>query len=210
VSPRREDSVCGLDEAGRGALSGPIVVAAVVLAREADLDAAGVVVRDSKLLTAGQRLRLYEHIVQQSGAIATEVIEAADINAHGINWANITGFRRLIDKVEADSYVVDGLWALGELRNAQRVECRVRADETVPAALAAGVVAKVVRDRLMASLDARWPGYGWASNTGHGTAGHVEAIRRLGVTPEHRRQFVSTALGPRRRRARRSLVPLKP
>jgi ribonuclease HII len=199
--------VCGLDEAGRGALAGPIVIAAVVLDAGADLDGEGLVVRDSKMLTPGQRQRLYECIVERSLEIGIEVIAAPEIDANGINWANISGFRRLIQVIDADAYFVDGRWSLGDLgRRATLVECRIRADQTVPATLAAGIVAKVTRDSIMLDLDACWPRYGWATNTGHGTAAHIKAIRRHGVTREHRRQFVATALANARRRTTEGLA----
>lgn len=203
--------VCGLDEAGRGALAGPIVIASVSLpARFSFAEVApGLIVRDSKLLTPRQRAGLYEAIVEHAVTIDVEVIDAVTIDERGINWANTEGFRRLVARVDAGHYIVDGRWQLGELGSrSSRVECRVRADQTVPATLAAGVVAKVRRDEIMLGLDAEWPMYGWSRNTGHGTPEHVEAIRVFGASPEHRRQFVATALGPRRRPRRRTIVPM--
>lgn len=197
--------VCGLDEAGRGALAGPIVIASVAFPAWFSFRRAApnIVARDSKLLTPRQRSTLYDTVVQHAASIGVEVIGAEAIDEHGINWANTEGFRRLVARVDACEYIVDGRWHLGELGSkANCVECRVRADQTVPATLAAGVVAKVRRDEIMRVLDAEWPIYGWARNTGHGTREHVEAIRLFGSSPEHRAQFVTTALGPRRRARR--------
>jgi ribonuclease HII len=195
--------VCGLDEAGRGALAGPIVIASVCFSARFSFAKAvpDVIARDSKLLSQHQRVALYEAILERAIGVDLEVIEPAEIDERGINWANTEGFRRLVARVEADRYIVDGRWQLGDLGSkASRVVCEIRADQTVPATLAAGIVAKVRRDEIMQRLDSEWPVYGWARNTGHGTREHVEAIRMFGSSPEHRTQFVATALGPRRRR----------
>lgn len=194
--------VCGLDEAGRGALAGPIVIASVSFpARFSFTRAApGVVARDSKLLSSRQRLALYQAILGCAATVDVEVIESLQIDLRGINWANTEGFRRLVARTDAARYIVDGRWDLGELGSkASRVSCQIRADQTVAATLAAGVVAKVRRDEIMKQLDDEWPMYGWVRNTGHGTREHVEAIRAFGSSPHHRKRFVATALGPRRR-----------
>jgi ribonuclease HII len=202
--------VCGLDEAGRGALAGPIVIASVSFPAQFSFAQAApdVVARDSKLLSPRQRAVLYAAILDRANAVDVEVIESAEIDERGINWANTEGFRRLVARSEATRYIVDGRWQLGELgAKASRVRCEIRADQTVPATLAAGVVAKVRRDEIMQQLDQHWPMYGWSRNTGHGTREHVEAIRMFGTSPQHRSQFVATALGPRRRRKPHRRLP---
>ena len=202
-------TICGLDEAGRGALAGPLVLAAVVLDATLDFRRLDLklVVRDSKLLSTRQRAALHEVIVSHALTIETEVLSVKEINERGINWANIEGFRRLIARTEADLYIVDGRWSLGDLGVKQpSVSCQIKADEVVPAALAAGVVAKVRRDEIMSKLDLESPAYGWASNTGHGTAAHVEAIKLFGACRHHRSQFVATALRPPGQSRRRSGV----
>lgn len=191
------DACCGLDEAGRGALAGPLVVAAVALPAAFSFERAypDLVVRDSKLLSVRQRERLAAAIWECCTAAAVCEMPAATINDRGINWANTEAFARLICAIDAADYVVDGRWKIRSVGvRDDRVRCLVRADCTVPAALAAGVLAKQHRDRIMQRLAADHPAYGWTSNTGHGTAGHIAAIRRLGVTDQHRTQFVATAL----------------
>lgn len=189
--------VCGLDEAGRGALAGPLVVAAVLLPRDLDLTqvAVGVVVRDSKDLTNRQRHRLFSIIEEHNVGYDYEVLTVDEINENGINWANVTGFARLIRRNRANEYVVDGRWTLPDLgKKNGRVRCEIGADRRIPSALAAGVTAKVVRDRIMQDLHTEYPEYGWDTNTGHGTKYHISAIREFGSSPFHRLQFVNTAL----------------
>jgi ribonuclease HII len=105
------------------------------------------VVRDSKLLTVRQRERLGEVIQTTSSAVAVCVVGVSEINRRGINWAKTQAFARLIAAVEADAYLVDGRWTLPALgARERRVRCQIRADTSVPAALAAGVIAKLFRD----------------------------------------------------------------
>jgi ribonuclease HII len=189
--------ICGLDEAGRGALAGPLVLAAVVLPTKFTFNKADpeMIVRDSKLMSDLQRLKAYRLIKKVSLQVAFEVISAAEINKAGINWANTEGFRRLIAKIDANRFIVDGRWTitgLGEKK--RRTRCVIDADETIPAAMAAGIVAKVKRDSIMNELHLQNPWYGWNTNTGHGTARHLEAIWAHGICGEHRLQFVNTAL----------------
>ncbi len=189
--------VCGLDEAGRGALAGPLVAAAVVLPRGWKLEDAkpDVPVRDSKKLSVRQRNRLFEIIMQHALQTEIEVISVDEINEHGIGWANKESFRRLISEIDATEYVVDGNLRLSNLGDkAARVRSVIRADETIAAVMSAGIVAKVSRDRIMQALHLQYPHYGWNTNTGHGTQQHIEALRRHGQCRYHRCQFVTTAL----------------
>lgn len=196
-------TICGLDEAGRGALAGPLVLAAVVMVEDFDfsLVCGDVVVRDSKKLSERQRLRVFELVQSYSLIIETEVISAGEINRMGIGWANMEGFRRLIQRVDAGRYIVDGRGRLTDLNGrSSRVTFMVDADEINPMALSAGIVAKVTRDDLMRKLDQRFPMYGWRTNTGHGTREHIVAIEEHGVCRFHRHRFVQTALSNYRAR----------
>jgi ribonuclease HII len=191
------DLICGLDEAGRGALAGPLVAAAVVLPQGWSLEHVNpdVPVRDSKKLSIRHRERLFEIIEDYAQKIEIEVISVAEINDHGINWANKEAFRRLISRVDAAEYIVDGNFRVPNLgEKAMRVRSLVRADETIPAVMSAGIVAKVKRDRIMQDLHLQYPYYGWNTNTGHGTQKHIAALRRHGSCMHHRSQFVATAL----------------
>lgn len=190
--------VCGLDEAGRGALAGSLVIAAVVMSRNFNFSevAPRVTVRDSKELSKQQREALFRIIEKYSLQIEVEVISVQEINDHGINWANTEGFRRLIMKIDADQYIVDGRWHLPSLATKTSLtSCVVGGDRRIPAVLSAGIVAKIKRDEIIQKLHFFYPMYGWDTNTGHGTKRHIEAIRKYGLCEHHRKQFVATALG---------------
>lgn len=190
-------NICGLDEAGRGALAGPMVVAAVILKSNFKFEdvAPEVIVRDSKQLSIPQRERVYKLIEENSLAIEIEVMTVEEIETLGVGRANIEGFRRLIKKLEADQYIVDGRWRFPNLGSkTQLVNCLIDADEIIPATMSAGIVAKYKRDQIMRMLHDKHPIYGWDTNTGHGTQKHIEAIIEHGITEDHRQRFVETAL----------------
>lgn len=189
--------VLGLDEVGRGAFAGPLVAAAVILPADVrhQLGEHALLLRDSKTLNRTQRELMADRIAEMGRTVRTITVPTADINTHGVGWANREAFRRLIEAVEAPAYVVDGRIAPPvSADRAPRVLVRPRADATVPAVAAASIVAKVYRDRLMRELHERWPVYGWARNVGYGTPQHLAAIERHGTTSEHRMAFVRTAL----------------
>ncbi len=190
--------VCGLDEAGRGALAGALVAAMVAFPPNFRLTEKfpDLIFRDSKKMTAKQRAEAVRYIYEWAALIEVEVVEVADIDAHGIGWANRSAFEALIWRpFEAAQYIVDGNLKLGNLgRKAPRVRCVVRADEQFEAVAAASIVAKVKRDQLMAALHEQYPQYGWDRNRGYGTPEHLAALRKYGISPQHRKQFVATAL----------------
>lgn len=194
---REVGALCGMDEAGRGPLAGPLVAAAVILPDGFDFAARfpKVAFRDSKKLSRLQREKAFDLIRTYAVSYQIVQIEVAEINQHGIGVANKAIFEALLTLIQADHYIVDGnlrltipvaLWG--------RVESRVRADESVAAVSAASILAKVQRDRLMSDLDLTSPQYGWRTNRGYGTASHIRAIREFGRSVHHRTQFVDTAL----------------
>jgi ribonuclease HII len=190
-------TVCGLDEAGRGPLAGPLVAAAVVFPADFEFAAhfPAVRFRDSKKLSARQREAAYTRIFEFALDVRVEVVAVADINRMGIGWANRSAFERLVMQVEADRYIVDGNLRLSNLgKKARRVTCVVNADQTEQCATAASIVAKVTRDRIMTQLHAECPLYGWDHNMGYGTAQHIAALLEHGRTAHHRERFVTTAL----------------
>lgn len=181
--------ICGVDEAGRGPLAGPVLAAAVVLAPDRPI--AGL--RDSKQLSAAQRERLAEAIRARALAWALGRAEAAEIDRLNILGATLLAMRRAIQglAVQPARALVDG-------NRCPEVPCDceaiVRGDASVPAISAASILAKVARDAEMLALDAAWPGYGFAVHKGYPTRLHLEALARLGPTAVHRRSF-----GPVRR-----------
>ena len=184
--------VVGIDEVGRGPLAGPVVAAAVVL------DAATLPARlaaeldDSKRLPARRRAELAE-LVHAACKVGVGVASVAEIDRLNILKATFVAMGRAYQAlgVAADWALVDGNRSPDGLPC--RVRCLVGGDGLSLSVAAASVVAKVHRDRAMADLAAAWPGYGWEKNAGYGTAQHLEALRRLGPTPHHRRSFAPVA-----------------
>jgi len=187
--------LCGLDEAGRGPLAGPIVAAAVVFPPGFEFAARfpHIPFGDSKKLTARQRETAYELILANAAVCAIEIIDVPEINSRDIGWANRTIFEQLIARVSADRYVVDGNLKLAvppEKRAA--VGSVIRADQTEPAVSAASIIAKVTRDRRMRVLHAECPEYAWDHNMGYHAPAHVSALRKYGQSRYHRTKFVET------------------
>jgi ribonuclease HII len=184
--------VAGIDEVGRGPLAGPVVAAAVVLDRATLPPRLAAELDDSKKLTARRRDELAE-LVAVSCAVGIGRAEVAEIDSLNILNATFLAMRRAYQAlgVAADWALVDGNRPPDGLPCP--VRCVVGGDGLSLSIAAASVVAKVYRDRLMAELAGQWPGYGWERNAGYGTAQHLEALRRLGPTPHHRRSFAPVA-----------------
>jgi ribonuclease HII len=182
--------VAGIDEVGRGPLAGPVVAAAVVLARPI----AGIA--DSKTLSAARRTILAEAI-RTCAMIGIGAASVAEIDRLNILQATWLAMRRAVARLAMapDELLVDGDRA-PELGIPTR--CIVGGDGSEPAIGAASIVAKVLRDRLMLRLARRYPGYGWERNAGYGTREHQAALLRLGPTPHHRRSFAPVGRLPAR------------
>lgn len=181
--------VAGLDEAGRGALAGPVVAAAVVLPLERfDLASALGGVRDSKLLRPAARERWAARIQNLSVTRAVGVAEAVEVDQLGLLPATRLAMQRALAALDRrpDFLLIDHL-PLPEADLPQQPI--TRGDQTVLSIACASVLAKVARDRLMQELGQQHPGYGFAQHNGYGTALHREAIRRLGPCREHRRSY---------------------
>lgn len=180
-------SLVGVDEAGRGPLAGPVVVAAVLLREDALKLLLGA--RDSKLLTAQKREVLYNLIRRHAAAVSVSWAYPRDIERDNILAATLCAMRRAADRIKAsDSLViVDGNRRIPGLKSPQLTI--VDGDNLSLSIACASIVAKVVRDRWMARLDRKYPGYGIAMHKGYGTAMHMAALRKLGPSPIHRRTF---------------------
>ncbi len=185
---RGNGRIAGVDEVGRGPLAGPVLAAAVILPERADAALLGLL-DDSKKLSAAARERAFAALCADPGVIigvgAASVREIARIN---ILHAAMLAMRRAVLRLR----VLPGL-ALVDGNRAPDLPCAVRCivggDALEPAISAASIVAKVIRDRLMARLDARHPRYGWAVNAGYGTPAHRAALHRMGATAHHRAGF---------------------
>jgi ribonuclease HII len=179
--------VAGVDEVGMGALCAP-VVAAAVLVRPHTRKIAGV--RDSKTLSARQRERLEAEIKRHSLAWAVGAASVAEIERLNIRNAAHLAMRRALRRLPAHDHVlIDGLKATGLDEHIGPYTAIVDGDASSYAIACASVIAKVTRDRLMARLALRYPGYGWEHNAGYATRDHVAGLRELGLTPFHRRTY---------------------
>lgn len=206
-TPELPTLCCGLDEVGRGALAGPLVAAGVVLPDDITtrLGPLARFLRDSKTVPRHHREALAKEIRVHALAVEVVLISVDEINARGIGWANREAFYRLICAITADEYIVDGrVRPHAPPERAHLVRCMVKADAKVPAVAAASLVAKVYRDAWMTNLHTTYPVFAWERNAGYGTADHLAALHEQGPCPEHRTQFVKTALngGQRARKNR--------
>ncbi|MEM6974191.1 MAG: ribonuclease HII [Pseudomonadota bacterium] len=198
--------VAGVDEVGRGPWAGPIVAAAVLLGETWPAGLA-----DSKALSVARRSALDAEIRASGAALSIAVVDATEIDALGLTAANDAAMLRAATGLEAltgaiGALAIDGRRLPSDCRWPARAI--IKGDGRVAAIAAASIVAKVARDSLMEALDARYPGYGWATNRGYGTAAHAEALTRLGPTPQHRRCFapVAKALADRSRETRHDVA----
>jgi len=176
--------IAGVDETGRGALAGPLVTCAVILPEDARLPG----LRDSKLLSPGARETLDVEIRRQAVALSVVRVPPASIDRRGLHRSNLRALRDAAVRLQPapDYLLVDGY----PIARAPFPSLSIKKGDRVSVAVAAAsVVAKVARDRIMAALAARYPEYGFDSNKGYGTPDHLEAIRRVGPSPQHRLSF---------------------
>lgn len=176
--------MAGVDEAGRGPLAGPVVAAAVVLDGRTRIPG----LQDSKRLTARQREEVAELVRRRAASWAVAEATVEEVDRLNVLHAARLAMRRAVEKlsVPPSMILVDGRWGVA-MAVPQRVV--VGGDATVACIAAASVLAKVERDRLMVELDRLYPGYGFADHKGYACPAHLEALRRLGPSPVHRRSF---------------------
>lgn len=174
----------GVDEAGRGPLAGPVVVAAVILPAGYQLES----LDDSKRLTALKRERLAPQIERQAISFAVEFVEADEIDRVNILQATMNGMQRAVENLKPapQRALIDG-------NRAPPLTCEVRTivggDALIASISAASVLAKVYRDRLMLSMHGLYPDYGFDRHKGYPTAHHLERLKALGPCPIHRKSF---------------------
>ena len=176
--------LCGVDEAGRGPLAGPVVAAAVILDRKRIPKG----LNDSKQLSEEQRESLFPQIMESAIAVGVGEATSGEIDMVNIRQATHFAMARAVRAmaVAAEFALVDG-------NDPPALPCRcetlVSGDAKSLSIAAASIIAKVTRDRMMAALHDEHPGYGWLSNKGYGTPEHLIALRERGATPHHRRSF---------------------
>ena len=193
LEPGRREAGC--DEAGRGPLAGPVYAAAVILPEGFRHP----LLNDSKQMTEKAREELRPIIEAEAVAWAVEAVNPEEIDRLNILWASVTGMQRavlLLDPapafllVDGNKFRPFGPYGFNDFRTV------VHGDATYASIAAASVLAKTHRDAFMRELSRQYPEYGWDSNMGYPTPGHIEAIRRFGYTPWHRKSFHVKELEP--------------
>ena len=184
LAARQDGRVCGVDEAGRGPLAGPVFAAAVILAADRRIDG----LADSKALSPARRGELAVQIREHSIAWAVAEASVAEIDALNIMQATLLAMRRAVEAlaVPADYALIDGNQMP---RLAIPGHAIVAGDATQPSISAASILAKTARDALMCALDVQHPGYGFARHMGYATVEHLQSLQRLGPCEVHRKSF---------------------
>lgn len=175
--------VAGMDEVGRGPLAGNVVTACVVMPEEPVL----VWIDDSKKLSESRREKVYQEILEHALYIGIGQVSPAEIDEINILQATRKAMRAAAADIPADIFLIDAVTGLG--LKGQEVPI-IKGDASSYSIAAASIVAKVTRDRQMEELDKLFPKYGFARNKGYGTREHIEALKKFGPCPIHRRSFI--------------------
>ena len=178
--------VCGVDEAGRGPLCGPVVAAAVILSKDAHLEG----VNDSKKLSEKKREKLYDEIMTNAVAVGIGMSDVDVIEEINILGATKEAMKEAINNlsIKPDYVLIDGNQDINIDIDRQTV---ISGDALSESIAAASIIAKVTRDRMLREYDKAYPEYGFAKHKGYGTKTHIEAIKEYGLTPIHRPSFCS-------------------
>ena len=183
--------VCGVDEAGRGPLAGPVYAAAVILSPERPVEG----LNDSKKLSEKKREALYDVIIERAEAYCIASASVDEIEELNILGATYLAMTRAVQglSVTPKLALIDGNRIPPQLGVAAQTV--VKGDAQSESIAAASILAKVTRDRVLLELDARYPQYGFAAHKGYGTAAHTAALKEFGPCPEHRPSFLKKILG---------------
>jgi ribonuclease HII len=182
--------ILGLDEVGVAPSSGPVVACALAMALDKRFISG---VRDSKTLSAAQRERLARIILRRATRVGLGAASVAEIDRLNIYYATVLAMKRAVARAgEHDFVIVDGRRIRDFELHAGPYRAVIDGDALCYTVACASIVAKVTRDRLMRKLAARYPGYGWEHNAGYATPDHRAGLEALGVTPHHRRSFITT------------------
>ena len=178
--------ICGIDEAGRGPLAGPVVVASVVLPQDSMIEG----VNDSKKVSENKREKIYEEIIKGAISYGIAIIDEKEIDEINILRATKKGVTECIRKLEVKPNIIliDALEGIDNLQIPYK--SIIKGDAKHYSIAAASILAKVTRDRIMRQYDLLYPEYGFIQNKGYGTAKHIQAIKEKGICEIHRRSFV--------------------
>jgi len=182
--------IAGVDEAGRGACAGPLVIASVVLNDPFAPELA--VVRDSKEIAENKRDAVFDLIHQVAASVSVVIVPASEVDARGVHAANLDGMRRAVQGLSVEpAYVLTDGYAIEGLGVPNLAVWK--GDQVVVSISAASVIAKVTRDRIMREMDLEFPQYGFAGHKGYITAVHTKALNEHGPCEQHRRSFANVA-----------------
>lgn len=178
--------ICGIDEAGRGPLAGPVVVAAVIMPEDSFLEG----VNDSKKVSEKKREKLYDEITSTAIAWGVGIIDAKEIDEINILNATKKGLTTALSELteKPDIILVDALTGIDTLGIPYK--SIIKGDAKSYSIAAASIIAKVTRDRIMRQWEELYPEYGFERHKGYGTKAHIEVIKNKGICPIHRRTFV--------------------
>lgn len=176
--------VAGMDEVGRGPLAGNVVTACVVMPENPVIPW----IDDSKKLSESRREKVFEEIMKHALYVGVGEISPEEIDRINILEATKNAMRKAASEVPADIFLVDAVTKLGLKGKEIPI---IKGDATSYSIAAASIVAKVIRDRQMIELDKLYPEYGFARNKGYGTKEHIDALKRIGPCPVHRRSFIT-------------------
>ena len=181
------NSICGIDEAGRGPLAGPVVVASVIMPAESNIEG----VNDSKKISEKKREKLYEQILDEAISYGVGIVGQDEIDEINILNATKKGLTMSLQEltVKPDLIIVDALNHIDTM--GIPYESIIKGDAKCYSISAASIIAKVTRDRIMREWDKVYPEYGFERHKGYGTSAHIEAIKEYGLCPIHRRSFTS-------------------
>ena len=178
--------LCGIDEVGRGPLAGPVVACAVILPKDSKI----LYLNDSKKLSASKREELYEVIMKEAVSVGVGMRSPERIDEINILQATYEAMREAVGKLEVmPQLLLNDAVTIPQITIPQVPI--IKGDAKSVSIAAASIVAKVTRDRLMEEYDSVFPEYGFASNKGYGSAAHVEALKKYGATPIHRKTFIT-------------------
>lgn len=177
--------ICGIDEVGRGPLAGPVVAGAVILPKDCNI----LYINDSKKLSAAKREELYDVIMEQAVATGIGMASPERIDEINILQATYEAMREAVSKLNPQPDLLLNDAVTIPMLSMKQVPI-IKGDAKSISIGAASIIAKVTRDRMMEAYEDIFPGYGFARNKGYGAAEHIEAIKRLGPTPIHRRSFI--------------------
>ena len=177
--------ICGIDEVGRGPLAGPVIACAVILPKDCDI----LYLNDSKQVSEKKREQLHDEIMQKAIAVGIGSASHETIDQINILQATYEAMRKAIDKLSVQPQILlnDAVTIPGVSYPQVPI---IHGDASSVSIAAASIVAKVERDRLMVQYDGVFPGYGFASNKGYGSAEHIKALKELGPSPIHRATFI--------------------